>query len=247
MANNVQSSTPRWYMLWRRGLFAAAGLLVVSLVFSILVTLALRSITPATQIPSWIQTLARWGIIVWFGGTILGLLLLLAGTVLMLRQGRKQGISWRRFGIAGTALVGVALVSIGGLAVEGNAAVPFILSDLTTTECSYQITAIVFEDRNNNGSFDLNESGIAGVKVTAQHAVSPVAMPKQDMRTTDVSGAAQFVSMAYNCHYNDRISVSAELPAGYSATSPLAYGPFAVYEYPKSPVPQTVYFGVRKN
>ena len=48
----------------------------------------------------------------------------------------------------------LAALSTGALAAEGNVLGPYVISGITTTECSYQITAIVFEDRNNNGTIE---------------------------------------------------------------------------------------------
>ena len=126
-----------------------------------------------------------------------------------------------------------------------------IFTDIVTVTCIYQIKVVAFSDDNGDGLQDTGEAGVAGVAVSLQHTKPPDNTPEQKM--TDASGAAQ-ISADKNCPVDDKITVNAVPPEGYTSTTSVHFGPYPVPEMTYDsytqvalePIPEIIYVGLRK-
>ena len=247
MSTLTRPTDLRKFRLWQLSLFLAAVLLIVSLVISIINLLALRPLHD-TGLPVGIQTLTDVGF--WAGayGLFVGLMAIVIGIMFMARIGRPQGITWRRFGTPIAAFVVLGVASIIGFVLETAAEGPFIFNNLLITECSYHYEVTVFEDQNSNGRRDAGEPGIPQVTVSLQHSLKYIARTPEGPRNTDQSGVAQFFYSAYDCLSKDTISLSVAPPTGYTATTPLSFGPYPLrLYYPKQPPVEAISIGLHKS
>ena len=127
-----------------------------------------------------------------------------------------------------------------------------IFSNLVLVTCIYQVHVTAFADDNGDGIQNAGESGIAGVMVSLEHSDPPDTTP--EAKTTDEKGTALLQADKY-CVGNDMLSVNVVPPSGYSATTPLSFGPYPVPEFTfdsmtqaaEQPIPDMIYVGLHRN
>ena len=127
-----------------------------------------------------------------------------------------------------------------------------IFSDSVGRTCIYQVRVMAFADDNGDGVQNPGETGIAGVMVSLQHSKPFDHTPEANM--TDADGAVLLQADKY-CSSDDQLTVNVDLPSGYSATTPLSFGPYPVPEFDYDtmtqakahPIPDRIEVGLRRN
>ncbi|MBA3871775.1 MAG: hypothetical protein H0X30_21725 [Anaerolineae bacterium] len=147
-------------------------------------------------------------------------------------------------------IVGAVAIVVLALLGPSNSSKPF--DGRLAVTCAYNIKVVVFTDANSDGLQTSDESGIAGVAVMLQPSLPQQSTPEQMM--TDASGLVTFSKNDY-CPDQNMVSISAVAPSGYSATTPLSFGPYPVAVFTsqyatqvaQNPIPKVIYIGLHKN
>jgi len=169
----------------------------------------------------------------------------------------NQAIQWFQQHVRITAVVTVLLLAallavlVFLAAIGPTADKPF--TGFTSVKCTYNGQAVVFLDNDGDGVQQADEPGIAGVKLTVKHMV-PLYLDNgtPQVRVSDATGHITFDSDR-NCSVGDTLIISFTLPDGYSAVTPLTFGPYAIpnltTEQPGTPlltIPSVISVGLRQ-
>jgi len=161
---------------------------------------------------------------------------------------------WLRQNIRLTAVITVAFLAVllGMIAILGqSSAKPF--NGFTSVKCDFSGNVIVFLDANGGGVHQPDSVGVPGVSLTIKHTV-PLYLDNgtPQTRVSDSSGHVSFYSDR-NCSLGDSITVNIALPNGYTATTPLTFGPYDVPNLATDQpgtlwpsIPQVIYVGLRQ-
>ena len=103
-----------------------------------------------------------------------------------------------------------------------------IFTNLVKAWCMYSAKVIAFADNNSDGLQSSDEPGVPAVTISLQHSLPDKDMQPQQI-TTDASGLAS-LNKDTNCPTDDMLTVNAAAPSGYSATTPLSFGPYPAPE-----------------
>ena len=127
-----------------------------------------------------------------------------------------------------------------------------IFTGITTVWCMYNVKVIAFADNNSDGLQNSDERGIPAVTVSLQHSLPEKRTPEPEQTTTDANGMAALNADKF-CSPDDTLTVNVIAPSGYSATTPLSFGPYLTPEYDlltqaaQNPIPKVIYIGLHKD
>lgn len=154
--------------------------------------------------------------------------------------------------IAVTFLIGVliVIVELGLFAPPPGR----IFTGIVDVWCMYSVKVIAFADNNSDGLQSSDEPRIPAVSVSLQHSQLEKGTQQPEQTSTDANGLAS-LSVDKFCPSDDMLMVNAVAPSGYSATTPLSFGPYPVPEYTpdsltevaQNPIPEVIYIGLYKN
>jgi hypothetical protein len=155
-----------------------------------------------------------------------------------------------------TYIIGIVILFVGIIVIlvligPSNSGEP--LRGKLPVTCIYSVKVIAFEDTNKDGLQSSGEAGISGVNISLQHSLPDKDM-QQEQTSTDANGLAS-LNKDTNCPTDDMLTVNAAAPSGYSATTPLSFGPYPAPEYTpdsltqaaQNPIPEVIYIGLHKN
>jgi len=108
-------------------------------------------------------------------------------------------------------------------------------STLAVQECSVNTDVFVFEDTDGDGAPDVDETGIENVKVS----VAVDEQPDMAVERTGADGHAFISWVDSTCENNRQFEILVDVPNGYEATGPTAFGPYPV-AFMDSPGPLSV-------
>lgn len=143
----------------------------------------------------------------------------------------------------------VGIIVILALIGPSNSGEPF-RGKLPVT-CVYNVKVFAFEDTNKDGLQSSGEVGISGVNVSLQHSLPNQGTPEQ---TTTISDGSAALNADYYCREGDMLTINAIAPSGYSATTPLSFGPYPVPKFTDASatqvagnsIPDVMYIGLRQ-
>ncbi len=155
-------------------------------------------------------------------------------------------------GILGVIIVVVVIIT--ALVVLGPKTSGQAYTGINSVTCVYQVNVMAFVDSNGDGVQNSGDAGLAGAGVALQHSQPFPAQATPETRTTDSAGAAQ-INADTSCGAGDTLTVTVSAPAGYSATTPVSFGPYTVPEIndmvatptDNHPIPATIYVGFKSS
>jgi len=163
-------------------------------------------------------------------------------------QARHWLQSHLRLAVVVSVLLMAVLLGIVYLVIIGPAVNRQFNSVMVVT-CLINAQVVIFADNNGDGLQQSGENDIAGVTVTftSDNADFP------QIRASDSSGLAS-ISIDDYCNAYNPLLINVTLPIGYTATTPLNFGPYYISNLgnappanPPPPIPKVVYVGLHKN
>lgn len=150
------------------------------------------------------------------------------------------------------ALVIIVVVLLVGVAVFVSQRFNQVVKDTVLVTCVYQVNVLAFEDSNGNGAPEAGEIGVSGVQVTLEHS-QPTADSTPEVSMTDADGKAT-INADKSCKRGDTFTVKILPTSGYSATTPVVFGPYPVPELTsesaaqttQQPIPDVIYVGLKQ-
>ena len=167
----------------------------------------------------------------------------------MQTSGRNNRSRLIKIAVAFVMGVLIVILALGLLAPQSGR----IFTGIVNVTCIYTVKVIAFADNNSDGLQSSDEPGIPAVTVSLQHSLPEKRTPQPEQTSTDANGLASLNADKY-CPPNDMLMVNAAAPSGYSATTPLSFGPYPVPEFTndsltqvaQNPIPKAIYIGLRK-
>jgi hypothetical protein len=129
-----------------------------------------------------------------------------------------------------------------------------VFKDMVPVTCFYSGHAVVFLDTNGDGVQQPDEPGVAGVKLTINHTAPVFSQKTPETQVSVSNGYLSFGSDTNYCNSNDSLVVNVTLPTGYTATTPLNFGPYDIPNWAAKqpitrlpPIPTVIYVGLHQN
>jgi hypothetical protein len=153
--------------------------------------------------------------------------------------------------IIGALIVVILIIAV--LVLFFKPRVDSVFSGIFKVTCVYTFKVNVFDDTNSDGIKNGPEQGIANVNVFIDPAFHPSDNNYTQDAVTSSDGLATFSADTY-CSANDVLTVKVTLPTGYTATTPISFGPYPIPNFgtgsaaieTQTPLPGVIYVGLKK-